>query len=499
MKIFSCNSFTGGMNDWIHPLLLESNIAAKLVNADISTGKLVPVKRPLKLAGTTPEYYGNYGGHNRSAIKYNGRHYWSDNRAATAPYYGGNPENFLGVPYPTYGTGNNVQIDFTRSGSLTGEYKYCVTFVTENGWESAPGSLTEYEVGATLEDNSPRVTVSWTDTNIEYAKVYRTMEHGADFFEVGQITTSGGYLDDSMPDETAVLQNPLTSEDNYPPPDAGKYLCENNGVFFLAQGPLLYFSVLGNPHAWPVAQFITFDDEITGITPEFMGVLVFTRNKAYRVIGADNPATVQKIYIPGNHGCISWRSIAMLNNAPVWLSNDGICIWDGNTISVPSYRVIKTDGLQESVQYAATYNDRYYLFLRRYAIIYDIRNGGIFYKFGMTYDYAWFDVGSGVFYLHDAAGCYKYNGSEDPMTIQYSSPYIGGSESGVKIYREAYIVCEDTVQLSAFVDGVPLWNEPVSVPAGKQRIKLPLHAVGHYLSVSLESTGSIKELQVLYD
>ena len=487
-------------------MLLESNIAAKLFNADISTGKLIPVNYPLKLAGATPEYYGNYGSHDRSAIKYNGRNYWSNNRAAEAPYYGGNPENFLGVPYPTYGTGNNVQVNFTNPGDLSGEYKYCVTFVTENGWESAPGSLTDYEVGATIENKSPIVTVTWnpTDTRISYAKIYRTADHGAYFFNVGEIhynatTETFDTFTDTKTDEEVVLLNPLTSEYNYPPPDAGKYLTENNGVFFLAQGPLLYFSAVGNPHAWPTTQFITFDDEITGITPEFIGVLVFTRNKTYRVIGADNPQTVQKIYIPGNHGCISWRSIATLNNAPVWLSNDGICIWDGNTISVPSYLVIKTDGLQESVQYAATFNDCYYLFLRRYAIIYDVRNGGIFYKFGMTYDYAWFDVGSGVFYLHNASGCYKYNGSEDPMTIQYSSPYIGGNESGVKIYREVYIVCEDTVRLNAFVDGVPLWNDPVSVPAGKQRIKLPLHAVGHYLSVSLESTGSIKELQLLYD
>lgn len=505
MKSFVCNSFTGGMNDWIHPILLESNIASKLFNADISTGKLVPVKRPLKLAGTTPEYYGNYGSHNRSAIKYNGRHYWSNNRAATAPYYGGDPENFLGVPYPTYGAGNDVQIDFTNSGNLTGEYKYCVTFVSGNGWEGAPGSLSSYEVGATIEDISPIVTVTWdtTDTRISYAKVYRTADHGADFFCIGEIHydaehTTFNTITDTTTDEEVVLLNPLTSQENYPPPDAGKYLCENNGVFFLAQGPLLYFSAVGNPHAWPTTQFITFDDEITGITPEFMGILVFTRNKAFRVIGADNPSTVQKIYIPGNHGCISWRSIAMLNNAPVWLSNDGICIWDGNTISVPSYRVVKTDDLAEKVKWAATANDCYYLFLRRNAIVYDIRNGGVFYKLGITYDYAWFDVGSGVFYLQDSGGIYKYNGSEENLTVQYSSPYIGGSESGVKIYSEVYIVCSAPVQLSATVDGVPLWNDPISAPAGRQRIKLPLHAVGHWLSVSLESSGNINELQVFY-
>jgi len=504
------------MNDWIHPMLLESNLAAKLVNADVSNGKLVPIKQPRKLEGTTPEYYGNYGNKDRSAIKYNGRNYWSDNKAATSPYYGGDPENYLGIPYPTYGEDGNVQIDLTNVGSnpLTGAFKYCVTFVSENGWESAPGSLTDYEVEATISGKSPLVTVTWDVTNwgtkdqsISYAKVYRTADNGADFFEVGEIhynynslTQTGSFttLTDEMPDETLLLQNPLTSQENYPPPDAGKYLCENNGVFFLAQGTLLYFSSVGNPHAWPTTQFLTFDDEITGITPEFMGILVFTRNNVYRVIGADNPETIQKIYIPGNHGCISWRSIAMLNNAPVWLSNDGICLWDGNNISVPSYRVVKTDDLAEKVKWGATSNDRYFLILRRDTIVYDIRNGGIFYKLNMTYDYAWFDDGSGRFFLQDAGGVYLYAGSDENLPIQYSSPYIGGAESGVKIYREVYLTCENTVQFSAFIDGVPLWEEPVSVPGGKQRIKLPLHAVGHWISITLESNDVIRELQVIY-
>ena len=129
-----------------------------------------------------------------------------------------------------YGENKNVQVDFSYAVTspadavhLTGEYKYCVTFVTENGWESAPGSLTSYEVSGTIEEKNPKVTVSWSDSRISYAKVYRTMEHGADFFCVGEVHTSGNSFTDTVPDETAVLLNPLMSEDNYPPPDAGKY------------------------------------------------------------------------------------------------------------------------------------------------------------------------------------------------------------------------------------------------------------------------------------
>ena len=496
MTVFSTNKFTGGMNDWIHPTLLDSNVAAKLVNASVSNGKIVPIQLPVFLNSGTPEVYGHYGNRNRSVVKYNGRYYWSNNNAATAPYYGGDPENFLGVPYPTYGTGNNVQIDFANAGTLSGDYKYCVTFVTENGWESAPGSLTDYEVGATIEEKSPIVTVTWDDERVAYAKVYRTGDKGADFYEVGEIHTSGGTFTDDVPDEEAVMQNPLTSQENYPPPDSGKYLCENGGVFFLAAGPLLYFSALGNPHAWPTTQFITFDDVITGIAPEFMGVLVFTRNNAYRVVGADDAATVQKVYIPGNHGCLSWRTIAALNNAPVWLSNDGICLWDGNSVTVPSYRVIKTDGLQESIKWAATANDSYYLFLKNETIVYDIRNGGIFYKLDFSFDYAWYDVNTGFFYLYNPTGIYKY-GAGTNLSIRYLSPYVGGNESSIKIFNEIYLVCSNNCTLDVYADGVPV-AESIIVPPGRNRMKLPRNTVGRYLYLSVAGNTEVNEIQVIY-
>lgn len=505
MNTFSTNSFAGGMNDWIHPSLLDANIATKLLNGEVSNGKLVPVHRSTWLGGT-PESYGHYGTKDRSVVKYNGRYYWSNNNASSAPYYGGNPEDFLGVPYPSYssyeaGT-NSVFIDLTtasetESKRLTGEFKYCVTYVTGNGWEGAPGSLDSYEVEATITAKNPTVTVSWEDGHdISYAKIYRTTDHGADFYEIGTITTNGGTFLDEVPDDTAELNNPLKTTDYYPPPDGGKYLCEANSVFFLAKDALLYYSVQGNPHAWPTVQFLVFDDVITGIAPEFQGVLVFTRNSVFRVINADDPEIVQKFYIPGNHGCLSWRSIAVLNNAPVWLSNDGICLWDGNSIAVPSYRVLKTEGLLESVKWAVTANDRYYLFLRNEAIVYDVRNGGIFYKLGFSFEYAWYDVSSGILYAYNPNGVYKFSAG-DNLSMTYSSPYIGGNESSMKVFYEAYFVNDGQCSVNIFIDGVPLL-ENLSLPAGRNRVKLPRNAVGRYMYLTLTSENSINEIQVLY-
>lgn len=487
------------MNDWIHPGLLDEHYAARLVNAEVSSGKIVPIRRPSSLPNNDPVSYGHYGTRDRSLVKWHGRHYWSDNTATTSGFYGGDKENYLGIPYPEYsGDGQNVAVEASEPGpdetGLTGDFKYCVCFVNENGWEGAPGSLDEYEVSISLAGKFARLTVSWTDDRVHHAKIYRTIDKGADFYCVGEVAASGDSFTDKATDELAQFMNPLGTMDNYPPPDRGKYLCENDGVFFLAVDSSLHFSLQGNPHAWPSLQFISFDDTITGIVPEFQGVLVFTANNVYRVIGASSPETITKMYIPGNHGCINFRSIAVLNNAPVWLSNDGICLWDGSSIAVKSHRVVKTDGLV--VKYAVSASDCYFLFLNSGGIVYDQKNGGIFYKLDFTCDYAWYDGSTGIMYLLVGNRLYRY-GHGKSLKATYQSPNIGGAEAAIKVFRELVLNSSGSCSVSVSVDGEPVVG--IDLPGGRRRVKLPMNAIGKYLSVRIESSDDINELAVLYD
>lgn len=498
-RTFAAVKFTGGVNDWFHPGLLDAATAAELLNADISSGKLVPVKKPLLLTDHDPTHYGHYGTRDRSVVKWYDRFYWSDNIAASAPYYGGNVENYLGIPYPAYsGAGANVSISATSPESgesgMTGEYKYCVTFVNVNGWEGAPGSAEEYEVALTLNAQIAELTVTWTDDRISYAKIYRTIDHGADFYCVGETATSGAAFRDTVTDADAQMMNPLSTQDNFPPPDGGKFLCEYGGVFFLAVGDKLYFSGVGNPHAWPTLQFLAFDDIITGIAPEFQGVLVFTRNNAFRVTGADSAETVNKTYIPGNHGCVTFRSIAVLNNAPVWLSSGGLCLWDGSSVSVASYGKVKTDLL--AVRYAAAAHDCFYLFHTRGTLVFDRRTGDTFRKLDFTCDYAWYDSDSDLLILQSGGRLYQF-GAGSPLTMRYASPYIGGAESAQKIFLELFTVGDGIITATVAVDGKSVAT--VTLPAGRNRVKLPRNAVGRYLQTTLKSSGTITEMAVTYD
>ena len=150
MATYFTAQFTGGMNELLDPALLDEKTASLLVNADCESGKLVSVRMPNPVPVNTPEELDHYGKVNRSVVKLYDRTYWSINDTLTAPFYGGDKENYLGIPFPDYE--KDVVITPQENGELTGNFKYCVTFVNENGWESAPGAVLDYERAVILEE-----------------------------------------------------------------------------------------------------------------------------------------------------------------------------------------------------------------------------------------------------------------------------------------------------------------------------------------------------------
>jgi hypothetical protein len=492
MATFFSNSIAGGMNEVIDPGLLDEKSAALLVNADISTGKIRSIKMPRRLGASNPEDLHHYGKINRSVVKWYGRNYWSINDTFTAPFYGGDAENYLGIPFPVYDRDVNLS---TVEGDLTGEYKYCVTFVNPNGWESAPGDLLDYERAITLKENYVDIKVTWDDARISYAKIYRTIEHGADFYCVGEIKKSGDVFKDQTDDYTLAGLEPLGTIDNYPPPDNGKYLCESGGVFFLAVGSTLYFSSLGNPHAWPKLNFVGFDDLITGVTPEFQGVLVYTLNNTYRIVGAEDIETLTKQLLPGNQGCVNYNSIAQVSNAPVWLSNDGICLWDGESITVISQQIVNTTRLP--VVCAVSANDCYFLFLTSGAILYDHRNGDIFSKLDFTCSYAWYDSTTDNLYLQQGDSISVYGGGGDAI-YTYMSPRVVFPESVYKYIKEVTICVEGSANVTLTNESGAIFSVALN-ESGRHRLKAPYNTMGRWAQMKVVGIGSLSEISVTYE
>ncbi len=492
MATYFTAQFTGGMNEVLSPALLDEKTASLLVNANIESGKLSSVTLPKLLPVNTPEDLKHYGKINRSVVKIFERTYWSINDTFTAPYYGGDEEDYLGIPFPDYD--NEVVFTPLPEGELSGDFKYCVTYVNKNGWEGAPGDILDYERAVTLEGNFVDITVTWEDPRISYAKIYRTQKEGADFYCVGEVKTSGDTFTDKISDYTLAGLEPLSTVDNYPPPERGRFLSESGNVFFLAVDSTLYFSVQGNPHAWPKLNFVGFDDIITGIVPEFQGVLVFTANKTYRITGAENAATLTKVLLPGQQGCVLYNSVTQISNAPIWLSNDGICLWDGENINVISRRIMNTSHLQ--VICSASANDCYYLFLKDGAILYDHRNGGIFSKLDFTCDYAWYDGDADALYLQkdDTISIWGEGGLG---TYTIKTGYIGIPESQYTFFKEIIISLDGRANVTLINEDKAVFSVALTRP-GKHRLKAPYNTLGRYAQVKVSGRGTLKELGVVY-
>lgn len=480
-----------GMNNFIDKSLIDKNTASKLVNADIKSGKLVPVKAPNNLGKHTIEEFGHYGAFNRSVVQWYGRNYWSYNDAVKEPYYGGNEED-LGIPYPDSLPQLGLADPGEDDNGMTGTYRYCCCFVNENGWESAPAEdIANFFSEINITNMYVTIKVPTFPEGITSAKVYRTTNNGSDFYFLREVTESGGTITDRLEDSVLLMREVCTSLDNYPPPDGGKYLTENGGVFYLAVGDRLYFSILGNPHGWHPLYFIGFDDTITGICAEFQGVLVFTYNAVYRVVGAENPEAVTKILIPSQQGCINWHTINRVSNAPIWLSNDGLCVWDGSLVQIISQGVYDTSDIRPRC--SCSYDDCYYLFTYdNSCIIFDRRNGGIFRELDFSCDYAWYNAELDKMYLYnESLGEVSSFGDGEPLRITFVSGYYNSDSVHYQSFSNLRINATEPMNVRVFAENVQILDINVTNEPMIKTIKLPSQFVMD-LSLEVKTLGEVK-------
>lgn len=491
MSIYGVDRFLG-MNEVLSPDLLDekTGISSLLENADVTTGKLCGARGDEELPSGDMTFYGHYGNRNRSVVSWYGRTYWSDNYTGGC----GGHEEPLGVPFPAaLPELTAMKTDDGESG-LTGDYEYCICFVNMNGWESAPGEEGKYYSKISLNGKWCAVRAPEFPDGIRYAKVYRTADHGAEFHYVGDIETSGGSLTDKTDDITLAMLDPLESLNNYPPPEKGKFLTEAGGVFYLAQRDRLYFSNVSDPHSWPRLNFLSFDTDITGILPEFQGVLVFTDNEAYRVVGADNPETIAKSQIPGHAGCPNWRTIGSIANMPVWVSNTGLQAWNGQTVKTLNWQVAKVQDVP--VLCGIGTDEEYYLSVGDGVLIYDLRTGGTFRRLSAEYkfEYGWYDSDMNNVYVQRGGKLYCMNrGPRIPW--HYRSALIG-TPLMTQDYMELRLTSTEGCRVRFLVNGAE--RGAVNLHRGKQKVKLPFRINGAGMQLDITGTGQLTAYALSY-
>ena len=277
---------------------------------------------------------------------------------------------------------------------------------------------------------------------------------------------------------------------NYPPPKKGKFLIENEGVFYLAVEDKLYMSLVANPNAWNRGNWVGINNTITGIVSTYQGILVFTNNSTTKIVG-NTMATLFVQRIPDPQGCPNWRTIDKISNFPIWVSNDGICLHDGiNTLLVSYQKIV----MPKSVICGEVADDVYYLFYDNGAICFDYRNNQSFRRIDIKCDYCWYDGEKDKFYLQLYNSQIYEFGTGEPLTLLYESGWLSGSELSYKNFRKVKVFSMGTIRIMFEVEDKLVIDKYINGKGWKQ-LFLPI-STGRYCILKLQSDQPITEFMV---
>lgn len=254
-------------------------------------------------------------------------------------------ERRLGLPKPDGLTVAAIPGD-TSDELLNESWSYVYTFVDEFGFEgpaSDPTGLFTIGVGGSANLTFPPLP-NQAGTSITKGYLYRTNagDSGAAFqfvaeFTAAQMTASQGTpINDAL--SSADLQEVLSAEDNYPPPDetyqngALRSLVELPGGVLAGHTPkAVHVTKPLQPHAW--AYEYPCANEIVGIIEVPSGLLVLTVAGPYVLFGSTPEAMVLE-KLPSEQGCLSQRSIIKVDNVVYFASKDGLCRYESGSVFV---------------------------------------------------------------------------------------------------------------------------------------------------------------------
>lgn len=256
----------------------------------------------------------------------------------------------LGVQPPE--TAPVITINGTGDGETQDVISYVYTFVTSWGEESAPSPATAV---TTIEGNQTVQltglnTRAGTNNDVTKKRIYRISSGsmGAEYQYLAEINEADTTYDD---DNGANALNTVTTEvlaTEYweCPPDDLKYLTQAHaGMLVGASGKELCISEPYIPYAWDSRQRLTFDSNITGIGVWKETILVITEKFPYIVYGS-SPESLYSKKINISQPCVAHKGIVPFPGGILYPSPDGLCLFDGNIVSVLSKGWIKKEQWQ---------------------------------------------------------------------------------------------------------------------------------------------------------
>ena len=245
--------------------------------------------------------------------------------------YGGTYVRDVGMTIPIAPTYTSQ-----ANGSLTaGDYKFVVTYVDEDGYESDGGAESAaMTAGADPNDGLIIVIPVSSDDKVDKRRIYRTKVDGSTFYYDGEVANNTGTAYTSTISDAAIgLKSELHTDHDAPisTPDLVSKRRARLVISSDENTALSHLPSTGQEYFPTGIQFPTGNmQNVTGIMEQLTTFQILTKDSLERLTGVDeNNFEFKNSFI--GEGCVATRSLVQAENILIYLGYDGIYYYDETT------------------------------------------------------------------------------------------------------------------------------------------------------------------------
>lgn len=303
-------------------------------------------------------------------------------------------------------------------GSLgVGDYKFCYTYVDEDGYESNASPVSDAIILASGEKVTLTI-VNSSDAKIVSKNIYRTALAGAIYYYDGEVADNTTTTYESSGADIALGTQVASNHDTAP--TSPQNLVKRDNRIYLGDDAYLCISALSDIEYFPAAWFIRTPDrrKIIGLVEQARNLVVFTEDMISVLTGTDEDNFQFRKSYAGD-GCIATRSIQNISNYIIFLSFNGLMAFNGSEIAEIDPKLSKY--IRDNINYAAAdtscscyYDDKYILSYPKGSATYPTESVYFDYRTGKTGVYSFaFNVFS------------RWDKGDDGILIKGGSTTIG--------------------------------------------------------------------------
>jgi hypothetical protein len=173
----------------------------------------------------------------------------------------------------------------------TGQLRYRVTYLTENGLESNAGAVSNTITVTNQKGSLTGIPVS-QDSQVIARRIYRDLNLDSVYLFVTQIDNNVDttFTDSVLDASLGSGQPPLAGDtflDNSPPEPFRDCVVFDNRIYAISavDGFTVLVSNVSGPEAFPIVNQLQFEEDLIGISADQLGVLVYSTEKVFVLVG----------------------------------------------------------------------------------------------------------------------------------------------------------------------------------------------------------------------